>query len=894
MQEESRKGLGLLNFCFVVGCTLVLVEYLLLTAGISLNDPNFHSQRTAPLGRKLLWIDVDALRADFAFDPAVMPALASLASHGASGTTQCSGITASLPALKAWATGVGFNTKDFVRNFWGLDPNADSIFQRARLKQMRVEFSGPPEWVRSFKPHFNDYYTVETPDIFTDDRQVQAHALQFIEKGDFNILVMHYENADMVEHTYGCRDGHYAMALRQIDSYIRELMDRAPEGLTILVAGDHGASDEGGHFASTPEVTRPPFVLAGPAINHVSGVALRQIDVAPTLCALLGIDYPSQSEGTLALSLLRASPADKANWEMAYASSHLHALELAGLKLKGGDQQRLTQDYEAVQAALAAGRPTEAISMAEDLESRSNTLLQQLVWRRSNKFFALVLGLGLCGFAALLSVGRRRGVESLLGEPVSNSGHPLPRLSPALALFMLAVGLGAIWVVGSRYAGPSEYKIWPFSYPFLQKNWARIALVVCGLPLALAVLTSKGRLPRLSQRWQILIFGCLSALLIGSWQVYELTLWAALVAVLVFFWKAVLFHRARLPEVLLYGGMIPAVLFTRVVHRFGQHFGPRLPVLLSLFAILSIAGAATASVWFLSPRKRAGAASPIGAAGWNTVPVAVWLLWALALTAQVARLFQWGKAEIPLLTAIGLALAWQMLAARSAEALLLGVSAAILALCPVLFPPQYVPLLATALLAFGLTARRLCEQERPSAFTLSILGIATMLFLFFALSGSFDLDIIDTKRWQILDPSFAYDYRSVGRIALLMLLQFLLPAMIVVGWLGYGLRKQRAVWLRMNAWMHLFFLVGIVTVAIHLRYASGGFNALAWNLSEFVALFLMYASLHIATHATNPLFHLPPSPREAVDGDAAPICAPVVDVRDETQGDALPATHERT
>jgi predicted AlkP superfamily pyrophosphatase or phosphodiesterase len=125
---------------------VIVIEYLALTSGLSLNDPKFRSQPTAPLTTKLLFIDVDALRADFASDPSVMPTVASLAARGASVTALTSGISLSLCAIKAWTMGVGFRAVDFVRNFWGMDRSADSIFERANLKQMRVEFSGPPEW----------------------------------------------------------------------------------------------------------------------------------------------------------------------------------------------------------------------------------------------------------------------------------------------------------------------------------------------------------------------------------------------------------------------------------------------------------------------------------------------------------------------------------------------------------------------------------------------------------------------------------------------------------------------------------------------------------------------------------------------------------------------------
>ena len=52
------------------------------------------------------------------------------------------------------------------------------------------------------------------------------------------------------------------------------------------------------------------FVVAGPGVSAGVGLGvIRQIDIAPTLCALLGIDPPAQARGrVLAKALARPLP----------------------------------------------------------------------------------------------------------------------------------------------------------------------------------------------------------------------------------------------------------------------------------------------------------------------------------------------------------------------------------------------------------------------------------------------------------------------------------------------------------------------------------------------------------------------------------------------------------
>ena len=132
--------------------------YLTLSQDVSSSDPDFPSQLSTPLTHKLLWVDFDGLRADFARDPKVMPTLAGLAARGASGIAETSSITLSLPAIKAWTTGQGLSARDMVANFWRIDRSTDSIFQQAYRKHLSMAYAGSPEWDDSFHQYFQNSF----------------------------------------------------------------------------------------------------------------------------------------------------------------------------------------------------------------------------------------------------------------------------------------------------------------------------------------------------------------------------------------------------------------------------------------------------------------------------------------------------------------------------------------------------------------------------------------------------------------------------------------------------------------------------------------------------------------------------------------------------------------
>jgi hypothetical protein len=103
--------------------------------------------------------------------------------------------------------------------------------------------------------------------------------------------------ADEAGHNWGAASAEYARAARLADDALRGLaaeVDLARE--TLVVVGDHGHVDEGGHGGDEEAVMTVPLVLAGRGVRRGAG-RCRHTDLAPTLSALLGLPIPASNQG---------------------------------------------------------------------------------------------------------------------------------------------------------------------------------------------------------------------------------------------------------------------------------------------------------------------------------------------------------------------------------------------------------------------------------------------------------------------------------------------------------------------------------------------------------------------------------------------------------------------
>jgi 2,3-bisphosphoglycerate-independent phosphoglycerate mutase len=157
-----------------------------------------------------------------------------------------------------------------------------------------------------------DRILVPSPKVATYDlqpemsaRELTDKAVDAIDRGLYDLIVLNFANADMVGHTGSLKAA--IAAVEAVDTGLGRIaaaIERA--GGALLVTADHGNSElmrdpetGGPHTAHTTNKV-PVMLQGGPA-----GAALhdgRLADLAPTLLALLGLAQPREMTGRSLLS----------------------------------------------------------------------------------------------------------------------------------------------------------------------------------------------------------------------------------------------------------------------------------------------------------------------------------------------------------------------------------------------------------------------------------------------------------------------------------------------------------------------------------------------------------------------------------------------------------------
>jgi hypothetical protein len=277
-------------FHFMPGLNL---DQPIVTRGV---PPPIESLR--PLSRRVILVMVDGLRLDESHGRVFMDGLRA---RGIDGQAVSFYPTLSNPNYVAIATGVEPRISG-VRNNRFLKPVAlDSMLARAHeAGRGTVYVSDFTHGVGQLFPGSLDEAAV-TPWPGALERGIR-HALD-----DRAALVwIHPGMADGMGHAFGAASPEYDAAVEDIDAMLRRsLVELDWSQDTVILTSDHGHVDGGGHGGLEPEVVNVPLLMAGAGIRP--GVPPRNaglIDLAPTICRLLGLPAPAHAFGrTLTESL---------------------------------------------------------------------------------------------------------------------------------------------------------------------------------------------------------------------------------------------------------------------------------------------------------------------------------------------------------------------------------------------------------------------------------------------------------------------------------------------------------------------------------------------------------------------------------------------------------------
>jgi hypothetical protein len=192
---------------------------------------------------------VDSLRFQTATDPSLMPHLSAMRERSVHAKVLSSRDAVTVSAIREMFTGrERFLAFGFVRDFVTGRESVESIFTQTREANIATSVYPP----YAFEQFANDIPPEPIDENFFDrdfDRQnlwVRQGLKSFV-SGDKDFVVSHIVYSDRVAHDNGVFAPEYKDTFRKVDELVAELDSMIDPKDTLVIAGDHGHTDNGRH-----------------------------------------------------------------------------------------------------------------------------------------------------------------------------------------------------------------------------------------------------------------------------------------------------------------------------------------------------------------------------------------------------------------------------------------------------------------------------------------------------------------------------------------------------------------------------------------------------------------------------------------------------------------------
>jgi Type I phosphodiesterase / nucleotide pyrophosphatase len=276
-------------------------------------------------GRTLI-IMLDSARSPEVFDPSYMPFVSQLRNKGAWGYSEVMSFPMSIAGDHAMFEGKIDSVFSLEDDFDPEPSKDDNLFRRLTAQGKKVILIGElihPAYKNdaantSYHPAdrlFSQYRS--------DAKSTYEQAFAILQKRDWDVAVVQFVSLDYLGHLETPKSPNNKPLYRQVDGYVQRLLSLTDDKDTVLITAEHGMDDHGFHIDRSPLVIHPPFILLGPAVRkQPEALHVFQIDWAPTLSILSGVDsvYPSFAIPALQLLML---PPEAQQWLIQRFARHL-------------------------------------------------------------------------------------------------------------------------------------------------------------------------------------------------------------------------------------------------------------------------------------------------------------------------------------------------------------------------------------------------------------------------------------------------------------------------------------------------------------------------------------------------------------------------------------------
>ena len=248
-----------------------------------------------------------------------MPFLNELRSRGADYECRIGLPSLSLPGRSVLMTGAWQEVHGQATNFNPRPLPVEHLFLTAKRRGLVTALAAGGDPQTLFSPYVDErvvYARVPRDETARLDR-LHAELLWMGEETRAllrdkrpHLFAMDYTIADEAGHGWGAASEEYREAARAVDEEIRKLAAAMDLGRAVLVVtSDHGHIPAGGHGGPENDVLRVPLVMAGGPVRAGTQGQCEQVDVAPTVAAILGIAVPASNQGRPLLDALTVTPA---------------------------------------------------------------------------------------------------------------------------------------------------------------------------------------------------------------------------------------------------------------------------------------------------------------------------------------------------------------------------------------------------------------------------------------------------------------------------------------------------------------------------------------------------------------------------------------------------------
>lgn len=303
----------------------MILSFYLFCLGFMLTRPIIHWRSEEKLNKRVdrvVIILIDALRFDFAFKTNSSFHYSNKLTflHKNQGYSRIFKFIADAPTTtvqRLKALGTGSLSSFFEMSFFGEIENEDNIFMQLKQQNRSIVFMGDDTWMSLYGNCFLRSFpfpSLDVWDINSVDLGIKQIIYQELKKKDWTVLIAHFLGVDHIGHKFGANHPEMALKLLDLNKVITNVTKDLGENDLLLVFGDHGMKEDGGHGGGSLEETNSAlFAFSKSNVFYKNIDIVNQIDLVPTLSVLLGVPIPYQNLGTIIPTFFNDSQAYELN-----------------------------------------------------------------------------------------------------------------------------------------------------------------------------------------------------------------------------------------------------------------------------------------------------------------------------------------------------------------------------------------------------------------------------------------------------------------------------------------------------------------------------------------------------------------------------------------------------